>query len=203
MKVRPILFSGPMVRAILEGRKTQTRRVVKPQPPSHAIEVFDWQHHNLSEAGCYFDDMDGLHFHCKRPYGNVGDRLWVRETWQYASGQSNLPVTDKPPCYRADGEYLEGYRDRGLSWQPSIFMPRWASRITLEITEIRVEKLQMISGLDVLAEGIDNGHSNPTMGVRWENMQRMAWVEFLQKLGHMDWNANPWVWVIEFSRVEN
>ena len=87
VKERPILFSGPMVRAILDGRKTQTRRIVKPQPPEHAIEVFDWRAPHIAESvkaneGCYYNDMDGLHFLAKCPYGTVGSALWVRETYQ-------------------------------------------------------------------------------------------------------------------------
>lgn len=209
---RPILFSGPMVRAILQGKKTQTRRIVKPQPLGEFLGPKTYHPSVTDRRGDMrpgpeqfgiFDTCGEWSIPCR--YGRPGERLWVRET--FCRSRNNT-------FYRCDGsnsefkpnelsEEWDWGRGCGEKWTPSIHMNRHYSRITLEIAEIRVERLQDISGRDVLAEGIDNGRSNPTMGLRWENMQRMAWKEFLEKLGHMDWNGNPWVWVIEFARVEN
>jgi hypothetical protein len=188
VKERPILFNAPMVRAILNDRKYQTRRIVEPQPPEHAIEVFDWQHHNLGESGCYYDDMDGLHFHCKRPYGNVGDLLWVRETF----------------CERHDAFYYRATDEKeyesvlkSVTWKPSIHMPRCASRITLEVTGVSIERLHIISDEDIAAEGVtpDKETDHPR-GV-WFT----AWMEVWESAYKGTWNLNPWVWVISFERV--
>lgn len=114
--------------------------------------------------------------------------------------------------YRADGneKFFDAPSDYGLpeaaakvgNWVTPLFMPRWASRITLEITDVRVQRLQDISGKDVLAEGVDNGKSNPTMGERWENMQKMAFQELWGKInGTGSWNDNPWCWCISFKRL--
>lgn len=213
MKEKPILFSGPMVKAILDGRKTQTRRVVKPQPPDHAIEVFDWQHHNLGEAGCYYDDMDGLHFHCKRQYGNVGDRLWVRETARATATEEGIDCIH----YSADdycrsimvSEYgpwqkMRSYGGGHARVVPSIHMPRWASRITLEITGVRVELLSDISEEDAIAEGFKAGDGSPVNGFDTEaKFPAVASFESLwsEINGPGSWSLNPWVWVISFERV--
>jgi len=167
MKERPILFSGPMVRAILEGRKTQTRRIVKPQP--------------LRDRGVMAFN-DGEHPQMRCPYGKPGDRLWVRETWC----PDVEPYTFR---YKADGdEPLE-------RWRPSIHIPRWASRITLEVVSVRVERLQNISEDDALAEGItlvERGTSPvDQFNKLWESIN-----------GPGSWEANPWVWVVEFKRIE-
>ena len=212
-----------MVRAILAGRKTQTRRIVKPQPTSLGHGV--WQ---LGEVTCYSDEVMRDHlFHevygtKGTPYGSLwpygGDRLWVRETvclldrdhWWDSSQPREFIYTTKHPrrngcAYRSETD-SEGERIRkeyGYKWTPAIHMPRWASRLTLEITDVRVQRLQEISGEDVFAEGVDNGKSNPTMGVRWENMQRMAFADLWSRINGPDsWNANPWVWAITFKRCE-
>ena len=176
MKERPILFSGPMVRAILDGRKTQTRRVVKPQP--------DWIRPRVSDDGiahgyCGSGPTDGI----KCPYGTVGDRLWVRESWA-KSGE----VGDATE-YRADNP-----DPIGAKWRPSIHMPRWASRIDLEITGIRVERLQEISERDAMAEGCEY----LTNSVARSNFVKL-WISIN---GQDSWSANPWVWVIEFKRIK-
>ncbi len=162
---RPILFSGPMVRAILEGCKTQTRRVLRVQPePSDSEKP-------IREAMCepgWFTNMSLIngdvppermegdfpheeygHRWWSCPYGKPGDRLWVRETFAPLIGGPQEPWN--PTMYRADN--LPEYER--LTWKPSIFMPRWASRITLEITDVRVERLQEISAGDAIAEGLD------------------------------------------------
>jgi hypothetical protein len=171
-KEHPILFSTDMVKAILEGRKTQTRRVIKPQP------VLMDKH--------YFKDFrkDAGGRVC--PYGQVGDRLWVRETW--------LPFEAQGPnafLYKADIALINLHY---LKWQPSIFMPRKASRITLEITNTRVERLHDITGADLLKEGIAHGMGGfKAYEELWNNINGKKY----------PWESNPWVWVIEFRRVAN
>lgn len=198
MKERPILFSGPMVRAILEGRKTQTRRVVKPQPT-------DDGHGPKWYSG--FDNVPGtietnfpMPIHC--PYGQPGDRLWVRETW---AQHPEFTHRSSGGClYRADrgGDY-QGAAQGDFCWRPSIHMPRWASRITLEITGARVERLQDISEEDAKAEGIqwgmpcgylDTGTSDCSSKCKFKSL----WESIN---GPGSWDANPWVWVIEFKKL--
>lgn len=195
MKERPILFSAPMVRAILDGRKTQTRRVVKPQPhDTHEIEcgiyhptVID--RHGEEDAGppifgAY--SMDG-EWGCKCPYGQPGDRLWVREA--FGTCDSYVPHV----FYRADGEAP----NHDFKWKPSIHMPRWASRVTLEIVSVRVERLQGINRGDAMAEGC------PFPNMARETDPRTWFVDLLESInGAGSWEANPWVWVIEFKRVQ-
>ena len=213
MKEKPILFSGPMVRAILEDRKTQTRRVMKIQPRPH-VDV---------SAG-FVDGRytDGAQFY-KVPYGQPGDRLWVRETfalWHRTSVEYSLEwdtITDKAAdalevygqniqiAYRADGEDDSG-------WRPSIFMPRWASRITLEITEVRVQRLQDISEEDAIAEGIGKQFLPDLKGNRFhwhDDKQDRCTTAAAAFHGLWDsingktypWYSNPFVWAITFKRV--
>lgn len=185
MKKRPILFSGPMVRAILPGTKTQTRRVIKPQPDEDGLsKVIDgpWQ------------DTDGRPYRC--PYGVPGDRLWVRETWavqhEYdAAAPSEIGASAR--WHYAATEDLGGLRKR-----PSIFLPRRGSRILLEITDLRVERLQAISGPDCWAEGIE--------AAGWGCERYGSVVECYRDLwekinGAGSWYANPWVWVVLFRRL--
>jgi len=179
MKERPILFSTPMVQALLAGRKTQTRRICKGQ-------------RELSREQDFQIDT------C--PYGQPGDRLWVRESWyQRGRWKKIIPPEgvfegdtewdgDFAADYPTHGEIKEGWRKR-----PSIHMPRWASRITLEITAVRVERLQSISTDDAIAEGIDHKSMNdPRIEYRW------LWESIN---GPGSWDKNPWVWVVEFKRV--
>lgn len=175
-KERPILFSGEMVRAILEGRKTQTRRVMKPQPFDL---IKSWP----------ANPKNGQEIHC--PYGNASDRLWVRET--FAEGGMIRPG-DKV-SYAADwGEDARVIR----RWKPSIFMPRWASRITLEITNVRVERLQEITAADAKAEGVEPFLNRDATA--WRAGFQVGWDALNAKRGH-SWEKNPWVWVIEFKKV--
>lgn len=180
MKERPILFSAPMVRALLAGTKTQTRRMVKPQPRILAGELLCWKDDALTD-----DQMAEL---C--PYGQPGDRLWVREAWMDLRGVDGAVG----PCmYRA----TFGNAPDGGKWRPSIHMPRWASRITLEVTGMRVERLQDITRGDAMAEGCP-----------FPNLQDgdspVRWYEYLWRAinGPDSWDANPWVWVVEFKRME-
>lgn len=195
---RPILFSGPMVRAILNGTKTQTRRIVKPQPDENGLSFMknaplDWR-----------EDVHGpwLQWKGETPGGDTwngptpylpGLNLWVRETHLFrASGR----VVD----YRADMDPVEaaGFGAMYGGWKPSIFMPRWASRINLEVTGVRVERLCDISEEDAIAEGIDpkfppeeqHPHAASTRYMNlWESIN-----------GPGSWDANPWLWVVTFNK---
>ncbi|MGC3841928.1 hypothetical protein [Pseudomonas aeruginosa] len=203
MKERPILFSRPMVRAILEGRKTVTRRVMKPQPDFLGSMV---------DPNTPFKTLDaGLHARITCPYGEPGDRLWVREAWAADAQVDAIAPRDlsqgEPIWYPADFSV----RQTGCSMiskgrgRPSIHMPRWASRILLEITAVRIERLQDISEKQALAEGVELEGE----GVCWAGAAgtasdspvesfRLLW-ELINGAG--SWNANPWVWVVEFKRV--
>lgn len=191
MKERPILFSGPMVRALLDCRKTQTRRVVKPEPWAvmpHKAGDQPWAYGFKFYPG---STTNGDSFRMKCPFGYVGDRLWVRETW------CNYPMAgnDGAPglIYRATSDVIpKGY------WKPSIFMPRWASRITLEITDVRVERLNDISEADAVREGVQ------CAGVPASLTNRGAFAKLWESInGDGSWKQNPWVWVIDIKRIES
>lgn len=191
--MKPILFNTEMVRAILDGRKTVTRRVVMPQPEGRPIRMTE----NSCYPGCYA--IEGTP-RVIRPPCQSGDILYVRETW-------NGDWCDHY-IYKADGGSAKaaGYTAEP-KWRPSIHMPREAARLFLRVTGVRVERLKDIDGHGILKEGIDNGKSNPAMGTRWENMQSMAFAELWNStlksadLPLYGWAANPWVWVIEFERI--
>lgn len=252
IKERPILFSGAMVRAILEGHKSQTRRVVKPQP----VVV-------CGKGGRAFHQPNGDLYHRETPYGSniitpcphgqPGERLWVKETWGYrGTGDKwhsgvRQPWTDVFVKYPADNseatirrpvddesgiprqrarlqdeteeahdEYINAFWRR---WTPSIHMPRWASRITLEITDVRVEQVQEISEADAEAEGLISdefpigGEYIRKYGLEgWEHRHfRISPVDAFERLwdsinaeraqGAFAWAQNPWVWCITFKRV--
>lgn len=199
MAEKPMPMYQWEVKAILDGRKTQTRRLVNKD----IVNGFDLERDG--SIYMYVDQATGDSYMPEEicPY-QIGDILWVRETWAKISDWTIVdPEVGLPDgyIYKADwGCGVEHPR-----WKPSIHMPREAARIFLEVTEVRVERLQEISGRDVLAEGADNGKSNPAMGERWENMQRMAfqelWDSIYSKRG-FGWEQNPWVWVISFKRVE-
>lgn len=206
MKERPILFSAPMVRAILEGRKTQTRRVIKPQPmpalPSTPTPIDEVKKilGKMVKSGRPYIATEGKatgHALPGSPYGKSGDRLWVRETF-------NTDWADDGPIYRADGgSAIEAGYSREPRWKPSIFMPRKYSRITLEITGMRVERLQDISEDDARMEGGPNvlGFVEGKKVYGHENYR--AWFKSLWESinGAESWAENPWVWVVEFKRV--
>ncbi|AVB28538.1 hypothetical protein L6218_11900 [Pseudomonas syringae pv. syringae] len=202
-KERPILFSAPMVRAILSGRKKVTRRALKVQPH---IDVSG----NFCVGGAnYGQDIYGKpvtkHFvssHC--PYGQPGDRLWVREAWQDDAQVNAIAPRElshgEPIQYPADG----ASRQNGCSMitpgktRPSIHMPRWVSRILLEINDVRVERLQDIS--EGQAEGVNFLRSAPDLD---ETLTAAQLFDCLwSSINSADsWNANPWVWVVEFKPV--
>lgn len=203
MRERPVLFSAPMVRSLLDGSKTQTRRVLKQAVgPSLSVGIEDES--GVAELSWLHGDGPGhdVHETIKRvpcPYGAPGDRLWVRETWaHHVHAQSAQRADDGPFVYAADG--VAALRMRLSSkWTPGIHMFRWASRITLEVTEVRVERLQAISEADALAEGIDDGWlvRNQVPPPRVLSYRRL-WEDIN---GADSWNANPWVWVISFRRL--
>ena len=211
MKERPILFSGPMVRAILDGRKTQTRRVVKPQivKPSGWGSVLG-QGFGFIDDGRYAENGDHLIFRC--PYGSPGDRLWVRETW-YIDDSRFKKIAKKRPkwlepldlYFRADGECCKQIpecqcADVGPTpWRSSIHMPRWASRVTLEVVGLRVERIQDISEEDARAEGVaDTPRVEGVAACR--RLFGELWDSTNAKRG-FSWKKNPWVWVVEFRRL--
>jgi hypothetical protein len=226
-KERPILFSAPMVRAILEGRKTVTRRAVKGS--------------GLNFLADFTPEYVALPENRFCPYGKPGDRLWVRESWQDVhsaqvndgrytqQGRAGIPG---PPgvtyqtIYRADGPYPVVYHSHAhpyrmlqpdpahgmtapaeggyTGWTPSIHMPRWASRILLEITDVRVERLQDISRADIRAEGLQCPPelASDDASPNYRDWFPTAWQELWEAInGAGSWTANPWVWVVEFKRV--
>lgn len=225
MKERPILFSAPMVQALLSGRKTQTRRALRIQPPPgtqrmYPIETVDfsaqtgaWVAEFLNEGRPWTNGEE-----TKCPYGVPGDRLWVRETWKAylkscrfntggfrAYDPAPSPQTSEV-AFRAD--VLDLSTDL-TTWKPSIFMPRWASRLSLENTGVRVQRLQEISEKDAIAEGIEWGQWDAKLpiegwkmygGVGTTNDPRLSYRTLWESLnGWGSWDRNPWVWVLEFK----
>lgn len=248
VRERPILFSGPMVRAILDGRKTQTRRVVKPQPNP----TTRYWGQSFKDPALWTFGTDGVGEHdpinyyveqeARCPFGQPGDRLWVREAWKVAGWHEGCPIL----IGYADGETHEdtngmhdsdAYEDwafrvalqsgedcekagtptdefgvyessEATRWRPSIHMPRWASRLTLEVTGVRVERLQSITDEDIHAEGAvaacEEDLYQSAFADEWfgtpRRLWRHGWDALNAKRGY-GWEANPWVWVVEFKRV--
>jgi len=209
---RPILFSGPMVRAILDGRKTQTRRVVKLRDPSGTYAVHD-------EDGFPLSMDDGGNWRGDRPpYGFPGDRLWVRESFWQAVRSTQGPCGEyssywgdtieyaeqrSKPGWHNDNQYGKGWMAR----RPSIYMPRSASRITLEVVSVRVERLNDISEEDAIAEGLetDDGREfRSAPGSPWRIEAVDAFEDLWDSINEKKhpWSSNPWVWVVEFKRLE-
>lgn len=188
MKERPMLFTGDMVRAILAGQKTQTRRIIKGRPSK--------------------TQQDALF--C--PYGHPSDRLWVQEAWYYemhmydmTAGEPNLPggLYSHRCIYRADQpDYPVDIGVGGDGWCPPCRMPRWFSRITLEITDVHVERVQDIHEEDAIAEGIDPRKLSYLSGERAVTKFSVLWNSIYAARG-FGWDVNPWVWVITFKRMEN
>ncbi|MEG7489496.1 hypothetical protein V6D92_22850 [Enterobacter hormaechei] len=224
MKERGMIFNGEMVRAILDGRKTQTRRIMKNQPAGDYPDTpalirsvdggFQWYGH-YGESSI---------FNC--PFGAVGDRIWVRETWGVVSheldedGRIQSWIPDRPATaihempfgngyysghaiYAADGDFTwgddDGYEDGRSCWKPSIHMPRAACRISLEINGVRVERLRDLSEDDAKSEGITPPSGGVLPGWEFRINFRDLWMSIY---GSENWEANPWVWVIEFKRIE-
>lgn len=192
-KERPILFSAPMVRAILEGRKTVTRREVKKQAALDCLAA------GFEPA---FLALPGNADLC--PYGKPGDRLWVRETWAQPANLDPGPTVYRatyPDCIKGQGwENLPP--SSAIRWKPSIHMFRRDSRILLEITDVRVERLQDINEDQAMSEGVD---TQAVASFRCTGVDRPAGFAFrdlwISIKGAGAWDANPWVWVVEFKRV--
>lgn len=213
MRERPILFSAPMVRALLAGTKTQTRRVAKAIPWREGANQNFSQARAFSNAGEFrIAGAEELTTGFRCPHGEVGDRLWVKETWRphvaHGCALDACDCADVNVEYAADGavEYFDDYKinraspdwcmpkaaDRG-NVSP-LFMPRWASRLVLEITDVRIERLQAISEGDCCAEGVGSpitrDYKKPKFQALWESIN-----------GPESWAANPWVWALTFRRV--
>lgn len=232
MRERPILFSAPMVRAILAGTKTQTRRVVKPLPEPH--DGWDWSW-PIARKGvttgtrvCWRADQGrpgGISAYC--PYGIPGARLWVRETWaahwMYDDVPPNAARSDREDLRATDNRWFAADRDgapgsngcpaegRRGRWRPSIHMPRWASRITLDVVSVRVERVQEITEADARAEGArryagEGAVYESLLGPGTWNESARGWFaelwESINAKRGFGWDVNPWVWRIEFRRVK-
>ncbi|QDS15746.1 hypothetical protein [Xanthomonas arboricola] len=255
MRERPIRLKAHEVRAILSGAKSQTRHAVRPQPSIDASGNFCWNGINFGQdsAGRPLSQSLASQLPCSRtgrvhcPFGKIGNRLWVRETWQQVhplqvaagrySHEGRAGIPGPPPVsyrtiYRADGEFppiymlggepwpyrsLTPFERNGMQsfvddpwWNPSVHMPRWACRLVLEITDVRVDRLQAISDADATAEGIieyDMGDRPAMYGTGYpdsdpnaDSSPRGAFQKLWQSTGG-DWDANPWVWVISFRRL--
>lgn len=255
MSEHPILFSTNMVKSIQAGKKTQTRRVIKVQPPtdkhrmvlqldttSRERRKHNGKYHWAIRDGLNVTEEQVIYFKC--PYGKVGDKLWVREGFRCTGGGSERNL-----LYRADGgdsalsfcgindgrsaavqkqHWVEWDRltyetKTGCNWRPSIHMPRWASRILSEITDIRVERVQEITDAAVLAEGIEQQHiekyrpflhkndiHGAAFGELWDSINSKRIETYFNTVKNKDiqrvvpgysWESNPWVWVVEFKRV--
>lgn len=231
MTERGMIFNSEMVRAILDGRKTQTRRIMKVQPSEDftpmnmALETdykARWYTPGIVDKDGYLQPASKEVFGVSNenegyscPFGAVGDRIWVRETWNKYGGLLT---------YRADHDWIDDMRKETVctaKWVPSIHMPRWASRILLEITDVRVERLNAISPEDAESEGLERTNftgfgdepglpSYPEPDVYFDPLKKQ-WKEYPPEAfaglwesiyGKGSWKANPWVWVIEFKRVE-
>jgi hypothetical protein len=204
IQTHPILFSTEMVKAILENRKSMTRRVVKPQPYQEGwagliptYQFGEYSHgHKLHGRFRQRELIEGS------PY-QVGDRLWVRETWAdmvcVASTEKGKGKGESNPHYKASSDSTELQILAG-HWKPSIFMPRWASRITLEITNIRVERLQEIAIEDIQDEGFplidEYAHTEHDLRCWFHQL----W-DFINSKRGYSWESNPWVWCISFKRI--
>jgi hypothetical protein len=195
MNEHPILFSGPMVRAILEGQKTQTRRLIRMEHTKAC--VWKWPEDSTIpyawiECG---NEMSGHDYRkpcpciCeRRPYGNSGDLLWVRETWC---------ETDEGIAYRAD-QWMDCPSDNE-QWRPSIFMPREYSRLTLHITEVRIQRIQEMSAIDIMCEGA------PVDALGYDGAIHQWFRETWNSINgkRAPWESDPWVWAISFERVKS
>lgn len=199
MKSRPIIMRAEEVRVILDGRKTQFRRPIKPQPVLTVFPSPCWWEHTRKP----WMPIGGVHQdRWKCPHGQPGDRLWVRETWRCRGGREyEYQQHQASIVYRADVEPVESSCNE---WRPSIHMPRWASRITLEIVRVRVERVGDITEEDAKSEGIkigeDRSHSFAEHGLPY-HPHADAFGNLWQST-HGTWNANPWVWVVEFRRID-
>ncbi len=195
MKELPVLMSTEMVRAILDGRKTMTRRVIKPKPENILTRYSLLGDHFWKDDNLNLDEIPwGNYKPC--PYGQVGDRLWVRETFALDNRLSSLV------WYKASHNCNGACIGVTHKWKPSIFMPRWASRITLEVIGVRVERLQEITEEDAQREGVDwYSIENKIEGIgRCQQAFRKLWDSINAQRGY-SWKSNPFCWVISFKKL--
>lgn len=236
MKERPILFSAPMVRALLDGSKTQTRRVAGLEVINAEPDRYEFRGITSGPGVTHFafhDRESGAQVLVLCRYGKPGDRLWVRETfycddysypnrvsvschWREVDGQRiPIPIEEQRAdmleamFYRADGDPEFECPEGPIQWRPSIHMPRWVSRINLEITGMRVERLQDISDADCIGEGIEKtsqgfwslyGQADVDGTYSPRTSFRALWMS-INGLG--SWPTNPWLWVVQFKRIDN
>lgn len=248
MKERPILFSTSMVQAIIDGRKTQTRRIIKGFPleaihfsvgsdqdseimhselPITDDLFYEWVNGELRFSSSDYPEEGYVSVSC--PFGQVGDRLWVRETWQIIGDPATLPCQSHNLIYKADYPNCVDKRYDTIpdisevKFKPSIHMPRWASRIQLEITNIRIERLSDISEQDAIAEGVEPVivPDNVPVGNGWAKENRNMWKGYKNNArayrdtakdsfnslwesinGDGSWAVNPWVWIVEFKVIQ-
>lgn len=211
MSERGMIFNAEMVNAILSGRKTQTRRPIKWKQ-TRFTEIAERDDGSLWPWAEDCERGGDIWFAC--PYGEIGDRIWVRETWQvihdhidesshveYRTHAPSIPKEKDRYWHTVYAEHFgdESREDRGFPWRPAIHMPRWASRILLEITDVRVERLRGLSEEDAKSEGIIPSAGGVLPGWEYRINFRDLWMDIY---GTDNWEANPWVWVIEFKRVE-
>ncbi|EKH8077914.1 hypothetical protein P5Q53_002780 [Salmonella enterica] len=204
MKERGMIFNAEMARAILDGRKTQTRRPIKWKQ-TRFTEIAERDDGSLWPWAEDCERGGDIWFAC--PYGEIGDRIWVRETFRVHSRATDVATL----VYRASvrNSWTEQTHRVPIAvcdkpstpekWTPSIHMPRWASRILLEITDVRVERLRDLSEEDAKSEGITPPAGGVLPGWEYRINFRDLWMDIY---GTDSWEANPWVWVIEFKRVE-
>lgn len=250
VRANQLLFSGEMIRAILAGRKSQTRRVVQLRDLAHSeVDLTRLQPGYPDGPRPVWDDGDDPNaFSTRNPFGAPGDRLWVRETWtaevEYPVAPGDwrthwwheVPAGFRGPkntrriyyaadgaehevyCYESSepldlpstGKHLSREDAAAIRWQPSIHMPRWASRILLEITDVRVERLQAVTEEDARAEGVvpepyqwrPLGSKEPMRHNDHRHEFRCLWDSLNARRG-FGWNVNPWVWVLEFRRIQD
>jgi len=224
MREIPILMDGPMVRAILAGQKTQTRRAIRWKKVASGLNLrFTGLSAQRYPKGWVLesDSRTSSEWRCQPtpcPFGQPGDRLWVRETWRpetiHSCAMDTCDCDAVGVSYAADGEwiphtwqnpppddwYMPAAAARGNV--PSIHMPRWACRLVLEITAVRVERLQAITEADAVAEGLSQSESGSWLPGPCDHPEWAFHQLWAQAYGEPAWEANPWVWVIEFKRVE-
>jgi hypothetical protein len=212
---RPILFSDAMVRAILSGAKTQTRRLVNPQPPKHISQWLGWCDDGSAALGGPTGDFIGTSR--RNPYGKPGDRLYVREAWRtwerpedcldgirFRADDSFRPIESSR---EAADRWVDAHNNgiHGDRWRPSIHMPRWASRLTLEVTGVWVEQIQDITEADILAEGVTVDVAAKLTGIPWSSLPTLhhGWQAVWDHINadRAPWASNPWVWRVSFRRL--
>ncbi|HDV9491867.1 TPA: hypothetical protein RKV74_004676 [Citrobacter freundii] len=205
MTERGMIFNSEMVRAILDGRKTQTRRIIKLSHERGMLNpVIKGRNGEITSVSCRLAPL-------LCPYGQPGDRIWVRETFNgfwldddvIQEIKDGVSLASELCDYKAD--YSDGSKP-AEGWTPSIHMPRWASRILLEITDVRVERLNAISQADAIAEGAPPSHPSidcVSQEYGFPDFSRSWFGQTWQHIyGEESWQANPWVWVIEFKRID-